>query len=47
MILTSRMTTEQTVGSHGASIDRIMNVIWERSFPMEFSGEDRRKRGQE
>lgn len=47
MILTSNMTTEQTVGSHGASIDRIMNVIWEKSFPIEFSGENRRKRGQE
>ena len=39
-ILTSGMTTEQTVNANNASIGRIMQIIWDRCYPIEFkSGE--------
>ena len=35
-ILTSGMTTEQTVNANNASIGRIMQIIWDRCYPIEF-----------
>lgn len=45
LIMTSNMTTAETGNPKDKRIERIMSRVWERGYPLEFTGEDRRKRG--
>lgn len=44
IIFTSNMTTSETGNPQDKRIERIMSRIWERGYPIEFSGTDRRKK---
>ncbi|MBR1750895.1 MAG: ATP-binding protein [Ruminococcus sp.] len=43
MIITSNMTTAETVDPKDERVRRIMSRLWEVSYPIELIGEDRRK----
>lgn len=43
LIMTSNMTTEETGNPKDKRMERIMSRVWERGYPMEFTGKDRRK----
>lgn len=43
IVFTSNMTTEETGNPTDPRIRRIMSRIWERGYPVEMTGQDRRK----
>jgi len=45
IVFTSNMTTEETGNPTDPRIRRIMSRIWERGYPVEMVGQDRRKAG--
>jgi hypothetical protein len=38
VIVTSSMTTEETGNPDNKSVERIMQVIWEKGYPIELKG---------